>query len=78
MGDILNSLYARFVGPDSSVGTATRYGLDAPGIESRCDRDFPFPARPTLGPTQPPIQLVPVIFHRGKAHSPLVPMLKKE
>ena len=29
------------VGLDSSVGTATRYGLDDPGIESRCGRDFP-------------------------------------
>jgi hypothetical protein len=26
---------------DSSVGIATRYGLDSPGIESRWGRDFP-------------------------------------
>ena len=47
------------VGRDSSVGIATRYGLDGPGIESRWGRDFPYPSRPALGPTQPPIQWVP-------------------
>ena len=40
-------------------GMATRYGLDGPGIESRWGRDFPQPSRPTLGPTQPPVQWVP-------------------
>jgi hypothetical protein len=29
---------------DSSVGIATRYGLDCPGIESRWWRDFPHPS----------------------------------
>jgi hypothetical protein len=29
------------VGRDSSVGIATRYELDGPGIESRWGRDFP-------------------------------------
>jgi len=38
------------VGRDSSVGTATGYGLDGPGIESRWGRDFPHLSRPTLGP----------------------------
>ena len=28
-------------GPGSSVGIASDYGLDGPGIESRCGRDFP-------------------------------------
>ena len=28
-------------GPGSSVGIATDYGLDGPGIESRWGRDFP-------------------------------------
>ena len=47
------------MGRDSSVGIATRYGLDGPRIESRWGRDFPHPSRPVLGPTQPPIQWVP-------------------
>ena len=46
-------------GHDSSVGIATRYGLDGPGIESRWGRDFPHLSRPALEPTQPPVQWVP-------------------
>jgi len=37
----------------SSVGIATSYGLDGPGIESRWRRDFPHLSRPALGPTLP-------------------------
>ena len=33
----------------SSVGIATDYGLDGPGIESRWGRDFPHPSRPGPG-----------------------------
>jgi hypothetical protein len=55
------------VGRDSSVGIATRYGLDDPGIESRWGWDFLHPSRPTLGPTQPPVQWVPGLFPGGKA-----------
>ena len=51
---------------DSSVGIATRYGLDGPGIEPRWGRDFPHPSRPALGPTQPSIQWYRV-FPGGKA-----------
>ena len=48
-----------FGGRDSSVGIATRYGLDGPGIESWWGRDFPHPSRAALGPTQLPVQWVP-------------------
>jgi hypothetical protein len=50
------------VGRDSSVGIATRYGLDGPGIESRCGRDFPHPSKPALGPTPSPTQWGPGLF----------------
>jgi hypothetical protein len=44
---------------DSSVGIATGYGLDGPGIRSRWGRDFPHLSRPALGYIQPPLQWVP-------------------
>jgi len=36
----------------SSVGIATDYGLDGPGLNPGGDKIF-CPSRPTLGPTQP-------------------------
>jgi hypothetical protein len=42
--------------PGSSVGIATGYRLDGPGIESRWGRDFLHTSRPALGPTEPPVQ----------------------
>jgi hypothetical protein len=45
--------------PGSSVGIATDYGLDGPGIESRWGRDFSHTSSPALGPNQPPVQRVP-------------------
>ena len=63
-------------GRDSSVGIATRYGLDGQGIESQWRRDFPHPSRPALRPTQPPVQWVPGLSRgvkrpeRGVDHPP--------
>ena len=48
-------------GWDSSVGIATRYGLDSPGIESRWGRDFPHLFRLALELTQLPVQWVRVL-----------------
>ena len=44
-------------GPGSSVGIATDYGLDSPGIESRWSEIFR-PSRPALWSIQPPVQWV--------------------
>ena len=49
------------VGWVSVVGIAARYGMDGPGIESRLGRNFPHLFRPTLGPTQPPVQWATVL-----------------
>jgi hypothetical protein len=53
-------------GPGSSVGIATDYGLDGPGIESQCGRDFSHTSRPALGPTQSPVNGY-WVFSGGKA-----------
>jgi hypothetical protein len=73
------------VGRDSSVGTAIRYGLDGPGIESRCGGDIPHSSRPAMGLIEPPVHWVPGLFlgrkrpRRGVDHQPhLAPRLKKE
>jgi hypothetical protein len=52
-------------GPDSVDGTATRYGLEGPGIECRWGRDFPHLSIPALGPNQPLVKWVPGLS-RGK------------
>jgi hypothetical protein len=41
---------------DSSVGIATRYGLDGPGIESRLVARFSAHVQTGPGPSQPPVQ----------------------
>jgi hypothetical protein len=46
-------------GRDSSVGIATRDGLDGPKIEFQWERDFLYPSWPAMGPTHTPIQWVP-------------------
>jgi len=71
----LRSIYT--VGPDSSVGIATLYATEGPGIESRWELDFTHLSRPAVGPTQPPIQ------YRGlgealTTHPHTKPKLKKE
>ena len=49
--------------PGNSVGIATDYGLDGPGIESRWGGIFR-PSRPTLGLNQPSVQWVPGLSRR--------------
>ena len=51
------TVYHLYSGPGSLVGTATDYGLDGSGIESRWGEIFR-QSRPALGPTQPPVQWV--------------------
>jgi hypothetical protein len=57
--------YTALRGSGSVVGIATGYGLDGPGIECWCGRDFPYLTRPVPGPTQPPVQWIQGLS-RGK------------
>jgi hypothetical protein len=43
---------------NTHIYRATDYGLDGPGSNPGGDENFR-PSRPTLGPTQPPVQWVP-------------------
>ena len=56
--------YGSMSGPDSSVGIATNYRLDGPGLNSGGDKFFRS-TRPALGPTQPPVKWV-LDLSRGK------------
>jgi len=47
----------RYCGPGSSVDIATDYELDGPGSNPGGDEIFR-PSRPSLGPSQPPVQWV--------------------
>ena len=73
------------MGRDSSVGIATRYGLEGPGIESRLGARFSAPVQ--TGPGAHPasyavgIASLPGVKRpgRGVDHPPhLAPRLKKE
>jgi hypothetical protein len=56
---------------NSSVGMLPCYGLEGSGIEFWRGWDFLHPSRPALGPTQPPIHWVPILFSgHGIAHPP--------
>jgi hypothetical protein len=58
-GSFYDLWYSIFEGPGSSIGIATGYELDGPGIESRWGRDLPHLSIPALGPIQPPVQWLP-------------------
>ena len=60
------------MGRDSSVGIATDYGLDGPGIESRWRRDFPHLSKLALG--GPKLASYTIVDHPPH----LAPRLKKE
>jgi len=51
---------ANRIGQDSAVGTATRYGLDVPGIESRWGGEI-FRTRPDL-----PWGLLSILYHGNR------------
>ena len=58
----INKAKACYVGQDSSVGTASRYGLDDPGIESRWSE--------VSAPVQPYTRAHPSFYTTGKGLSP--------
>jgi hypothetical protein len=69
-------------GPGSSVGIATRYELDGPGIESRWGSDnFPYLSKPAVGSTQPPVQrvlgLLPGVKRPGRGSDHTTPSSAK-
>jgi hypothetical protein len=73
---IIYCIYSHF--DNDGVGIATDYGLDDRGSRSSSPcrlKNFPFTSsRPVLGPSQPPVQLVPGTVSSGVK---LVPMSRK-
>ena len=69
-------------GRDTSVGIATRYRLDGPGIESRWWRDFPHPSRPAPGVHPASCTMgtgsFPGVKRPGRGVDHLAPRLKEE
>ena len=60
----LHSYYLfKKIGPGSSVGIVTDYGLEGPSSSPGEDEIFR-PSRPALWPTQPPVQWVPDLSRR--------------
>ena len=57
-GSSFTLVYIHAMTRDSPAGIATRYGLDGPGIKSRCGKDFPPPYRTALGAIQTPVHWV--------------------
>ena len=49
------------------VSTASCYRPDGPRTEPQKVQFSPYLSTPALGPTQPPVQLVPRLFPRDKA-----------
>jgi hypothetical protein len=84
-GKIILKCVLQKQGQGNTVGVATRYGLDGPGIEFWWGARFVYLSRPAIGPTQLPVQWVSGLFSGGQVagggvdHPPsLKPRLKKE